>query len=241
MVQFFSDGTSYRLVNSYGRFGWTWRFGVQRLCIRRWRLDCTGSEAVGSISSWTSKISDNQHCTWIFITDAVELRNLYFQHDFFQWPYYMGHCHHGMARPQVADGDLQIWRVAANIMNKQSQIAEWGWFSSMAVGRRSLSFNMVQQEYISSLKMRYADFPLSRRLPTLLTHCCLVTSTREIHIPRQCVMISVLILSVITATKKTPNNNVNKNPTRCNSTQYSLQVHSTCFGCHSTHHEYTKL
>jgi hypothetical protein len=32
--------------------------------------------------------------------------------------------------------------------------------------------------------------------------CCLVTLTWEIHIPRQCVMISVLILSVITATKQ---------------------------------------
>jgi hypothetical protein len=31
-------------------------------------------------------------------------------------------CQHGMARPQVADGGdgLQIWRVAANILNKQS-------------------------------------------------------------------------------------------------------------------------
>jgi hypothetical protein len=31
-------------------------------------------------------------------------------------------CHHSMARPQVADrGDgLRIWRVAANILNKQS-------------------------------------------------------------------------------------------------------------------------
>jgi hypothetical protein len=29
-------------------------------------------------------------------------------------------CHHGMARPQVADGGegLQIWRVAVNILNK---------------------------------------------------------------------------------------------------------------------------
>jgi hypothetical protein len=29
-------------------------------------------------------------------------------------------CHHGMARPQVADGgdDLQFWRAAANILNK---------------------------------------------------------------------------------------------------------------------------
>jgi len=30
-------------------------------------------------------------------------------------------CHYDMARPQVADGgeDLQIWKVAANILNKQ--------------------------------------------------------------------------------------------------------------------------
>jgi hypothetical protein len=35
-------------------------------------------------------------------------------------------CHHGMARPQVADGGngLQIWRVAANILNKQSRTAD---------------------------------------------------------------------------------------------------------------------
>jgi hypothetical protein len=32
-------------------------------------------------------------------------------------------CHHGMERPQVADGEdgLQKWRVAANILNKQSR------------------------------------------------------------------------------------------------------------------------
>jgi hypothetical protein len=37
-------------------------------------------------------------------------------------------CHHGMARPQVADGGdgLQVWRVAANILNKQSRKVEKG-------------------------------------------------------------------------------------------------------------------
>jgi hypothetical protein len=47
------------------------------------------------------------------------------------------HCHHGMARPRVADREdgLQIWRVAANILNKQSQIAESRWSSSLGVGR----------------------------------------------------------------------------------------------------------
>jgi hypothetical protein len=45
-------------------------------------------------------------------------------------------CHHGMARPQVADGGegLQIWRVVANILNKQSRTADKGWPSSLEVG-----------------------------------------------------------------------------------------------------------
>jgi hypothetical protein len=46
-------------------------------------------------------------------------------------------CHHSMARPQVADGGdaLQFWRVAANILNKQSRAADKGWSSSLGVGR----------------------------------------------------------------------------------------------------------
>jgi hypothetical protein len=46
-------------------------------------------------------------------------------------------CHHGMARPQVADGEdaLQFWRVAANILNKQLRTANKGWTPSLAVGR----------------------------------------------------------------------------------------------------------
>jgi hypothetical protein len=46
-------------------------------------------------------------------------------------------CCHGMARPQVADkGDgFQIWRVAANILNKQSRTAEREWPSTLVVGR----------------------------------------------------------------------------------------------------------
>jgi hypothetical protein len=46
-------------------------------------------------------------------------------------------CQHGMARPQVADGGdaLQLWRVAANILNKQSRTAERGWSCSLVVGR----------------------------------------------------------------------------------------------------------
>jgi hypothetical protein len=42
-----------------------------------------------------------------------------------------------MARPQVADGGdgHQIWRVAANILNKQSRTANRGWSSGLGVGR----------------------------------------------------------------------------------------------------------
>jgi hypothetical protein len=43
----------------------------------------------------------------------------------------------GMARLQLADrGDgLQIWRVAENMLNKQSRTADSGWSSSLGVGR----------------------------------------------------------------------------------------------------------
>jgi hypothetical protein len=42
-------------------------------------------------------------------------------------------CHHGMVHPQVMDGGdgLQIWRVAANMLNKQSWAANKGWFSRL--------------------------------------------------------------------------------------------------------------
>jgi hypothetical protein len=43
---------------------------------------------------------------------------------------------HGMVRPQVADGGntLQIWKVAVNILNKQSRTADKGWPSSLGFG-----------------------------------------------------------------------------------------------------------
>jgi hypothetical protein len=47
--------------------------------------------------------------------------------------------HHCMARPHVVDGGdgLQIWRVAANILNKQSLTVDMGWSSSLGFGRVS--------------------------------------------------------------------------------------------------------
>jgi hypothetical protein len=43
-------------------------------------------------------------------------------------PRQVGLCHDGVARPQVAGGGegLQVRRVAANILNKQSQTADRG-------------------------------------------------------------------------------------------------------------------
>jgi hypothetical protein len=51
------------------------------------------------------------------------------------------HCHHGMVRPQVADGGdaLQFRRVVANILNKQSRTADKGWSSSFGVGRGDIN------------------------------------------------------------------------------------------------------
>jgi hypothetical protein len=49
----------------------------------------------------------------------------------------VGQCHHGIARSRVADaGDgLQMWNVAANVLNKQSRTADKEWYSSLGVGR----------------------------------------------------------------------------------------------------------
>jgi hypothetical protein len=42
-----------------------------------------------------------------------------------------------IARPQVADGEdgLQLWRIAANALNKQPRENDKGWSSSLWVGR----------------------------------------------------------------------------------------------------------
>jgi len=48
----------------------------------------------------------------------------------------MGPCHHGMARPQVADrGTASDKDLFKDKLNKQSRIADEGWSSSLGVGR----------------------------------------------------------------------------------------------------------
>jgi hypothetical protein len=51
--------------------------------------------------------------------------------------------HHGMARPQVADGGdgLQIWMVAADILDKQSRTADKRWYSNLGVGGGANNFS----------------------------------------------------------------------------------------------------
>jgi hypothetical protein len=46
-------------------------------------------------------------------------------------------CHHGMARPQVADGgdSFQAWKIAVKVLNKQLRTAEKGRSFSLIVGR----------------------------------------------------------------------------------------------------------
>jgi hypothetical protein len=75
----------------------------------------------------------NKTITINFIFEVKQLRK-YLTHHIKWVP-----CHHGMARPQVADGGnaLQFWREAANILDKQSWTADQEWSSSMEVGRRA--------------------------------------------------------------------------------------------------------
>jgi hypothetical protein len=56
-----------------------------------------------------------------------------------------------MTRAQIADGGdgLQIWRVAANILNKQSRTADRGFSSSLGVGR---GLKTVHRKKISLLR-----------------------------------------------------------------------------------------
>jgi hypothetical protein len=56
---------------------------------------------------------------------------------FFNFRVNVGPCHNGIGRPRVVDvGDgLQIWRVAANVLDKQWRTADNGWSSSLRVGR----------------------------------------------------------------------------------------------------------
>jgi hypothetical protein len=65
-----------------------------------------------------------------------------------------------MARPQVADGgdEFQIWKIAANALNKQSRIAENGWSSSLDIGcgDNNPSSREIVTKFIKCLGLRRA-------------------------------------------------------------------------------------
>jgi hypothetical protein len=50
-----------------------------------------------------------------------------------------------MVHPQIVAGDsLQMWKVAANILNKQSQTADKGWSSSLGLGNKLTTYHKKQ-------------------------------------------------------------------------------------------------
>ena len=53
--------------------------------------------------------------------------------------------------------DLQLWRVAANILNKQSRTADKGWSSSLGVGRGANNSSAYKINYVT----KYSKKPRS--------------------------------------------------------------------------------
>jgi hypothetical protein len=96
---------SFVRINTHGKIG---NIGLQRMATQ----ECLAYLVRQTSQTWFSRpATADLHVKWI-------------------------PCHHGTARPQVADrGDgLQIWRVGADILNKQSrtvdrdglQLVSWG-------------------------------------------------------------------------------------------------------------------
>jgi hypothetical protein len=57
-------------------------------------------------------------------------------------PSYVDPFHYGMTSLHVADGDgLLIWRVGKNILHKQSQTTDKGWFPILPVGRGANNYS----------------------------------------------------------------------------------------------------
>jgi hypothetical protein len=85
------------------------------------------------MSSTTELISSNNLCKSLRFLNMCLIKNGIISRNILKGIYWVNHLkwvpsHHGMERPQVADGgvSLQIWRVAANIANKQTRTAERG-------------------------------------------------------------------------------------------------------------------
>jgi hypothetical protein len=88
-------------------------------CEGQWKKSCAVSKYVlEELRKVTRNFSQNSwYLNWILTK---------FESDTFHVKWVP--CHHGMVHPRVADGGggLHIWRVAANVLNKQSQTADSG-------------------------------------------------------------------------------------------------------------------
>jgi hypothetical protein len=108
------------------------------MCIGYWPDDCDTSKQTQCETMWITCPSHSNDQR-IFGKNSDDLPSYYYIsassciNIHVRWV----PCYHGMTRPRVADAgnDLQIWRVAANILNKQSWTANKGWSSSLGVGR----------------------------------------------------------------------------------------------------------
>jgi hypothetical protein len=59
------------------------------------------------------------------------------------YPCRMSLCYYEMARPLFADGEdgLQMWSIAADVLNKKSRAADTGWSSSLGVLRTANNYS----------------------------------------------------------------------------------------------------
>jgi hypothetical protein len=112
-----------------------------------------------------------------------------------------------MAHPQVADGGdgLQVWRVTANILNKESRTADKGWSSNLGVGRgannstvkykldikchegprtrKNKNKETASQEGLSSVKLVSAfSYVLHRAYMRNIRYCCYILMWRHVHL-----------------------------------------------------------
>jgi hypothetical protein len=64
-----------------------------------------------------------------------------------------------MARPQVVDGGdgLQIWRVTANILNKQTWMADKGWSSSLGLGVWLTTPHRKKNKFVAKCQKEASD------------------------------------------------------------------------------------
>jgi hypothetical protein len=69
-------------------------------------------------------------------------------------------CHHGMARPQVANGEdgLKMCRGAANILNMQSRTADKACSSSLGVGRGAKNSSSQKMSFLLHVTLPFIFF-----------------------------------------------------------------------------------